>query len=280
MSFDALRILQEAGGKADSDLNLVTLSIALAAPAHPGIVTDRYFNHFSKAATQVGERYCALLNAGARDDAAVRLAALKHILADAENYHADNAAAGDLGDIENTDMIRVMDRRKGHVAALAILYIQAGRDNSWELDGLDFPGHFLCRIQHGGERIIFDPANGCARMEAPQLRALVKEKAGEGAELSASYYTPCPNRDILLTLHNILKSRYIRGEDYGAALGCVERMRLFAPDDHRLWLDAGVLYAKTGDRARAAGELEKYIAAVPDARDRLDAEAFLRSIVD
>ena len=275
--FDADGILREAGVKPDSDINPFTIAIALAAPAHEGISIDRYFSHAAKIARDCGERYISLLNAGAKDDAGVRLAALKHILCDREGYEGD---ATTYDDLQNADLMRVIDRRRGLPIALAILYIHAGRENGWDIEGLNFPGHFLCRISHGGERIIFDPFAACAVMEAADLRALLKKIHGKKAELSADYYRPSSNRDILLRLQNNIKSRLIAGEDYEAALAQVERMRLFAPNDHRLLFDAGVLYAKNGLKESAVSVLEKYIAAVPNARDRHDAELFLRSIMD
>jgi regulator of sirC expression with transglutaminase-like and TPR domain len=273
--FDADGILKEAGEKPDSEINLFTIAIALAAPEHEGISIDRYFSHAAKIARDCGERYIALLNAGAKDDAGVRLAALKHIIADREGYEGDTK---NYDDLQNADLMRVIDRRRGMPIALAILYIHAGRENGWDVQGLNFPGHFLCRIDFGGERIIFDPFANCKMMEAADLRALIKKIHGKRAELSTEYYRACSNRDILLRLQNNIKSRLIAGEEYEAALAQVERMRLFAPDDYRLLLDAGVLYAKNGERDQAVDVLEKYIMAAPDARDRRDAERLLHSI--
>ncbi len=277
MSFDFRSILKESGGKSDSDISLLSVALALAAASHEGIHADRYFNHVSKMAADAGARYIALLNAGAKDDAGVRLAALKYVLSEQEQYGGDSERYDDM---QNADLMRVIDRRKGMPIALSLLYIHVARENGWEVDGLNFPGHFLCRMQFGAERIIFDPFSACKVMEAPDLRALLKKHQGERAELSADYYRPCGNREILLRLQNNVKLRLIEAEDYAAALEHVELMRLFAPEDYRLLFDVGVLYARTGRREDARGVLEKYVAQAPDARDRRDALALLASIMD
>ncbi len=275
MSFDFRGVLIENGGKEDSEVGLLTVALAMAAAAHEGIVADKYFNHVSKIAGETGARYISLLNAGAKDDAGVRLAALKHILSDQENYEGD---AETYDDLQNADLMRVVDRRKGMPISLCLLYIHVGRENGWDVEGLNFPGHFLARIQFGAERIIFDPFSKCKVMEAPDLRSLLKKVRGPEAELSADYYKPCTNREMLLRLQNNIKLRLIEAEDYKAALESVELMRLFAPCDYRLLLDAGVLYAKTGVIEKARDVLEKYIAVVPNAQDRRDAEGLLRSL--
>lgn len=275
MSFDSRVILTESGTKDDGDINLFSVAMAFAAPSHDGISIDKYFQHMSRVSQDAGARYIELLNAGAKDDARTKLAALKHILGDREGYTGDIETYDDL---QNADIIRVIERRKGLPIALCILYIHAGRLNGWSMDGLNFPGHFLARIEHGGERVIFDPFNACEIMEAPQLRDLIKRIRGNNAELSADYYRPCTNRDTLIRLQNNVKLRLIEAEEYAEALKSVEMMRLVDPQEYRLLLDGGVLYAKTGRNGEAVSLLDRYIALAPDARDRRDAEAIIRQI--
>lgn len=275
MSFDSRDILTESGKKEDGDINLFNVAMAFAAPTHEGISIDKYFNHAGKMARDVASHYIDLLNAGAKDDVRTQLAALKHVLADSEGYEGDMQ---EYDDLQNADMIRVIDRRKGMPISLGILYIHVGRANGWFLDGVNFPGHFLCRIEKGGERLIFDAFSGCTLMEAPDLRKLIKDIRGPNAELSADYYKPCSNRDTLMRLQNNIKLRLIDAEDYEGALKSVEMMRLVAPDEYRLLLDAGVLYAKTGQRLLAVEVLEKYIMQAPNPQDRRDAENIIRHI--
>jgi regulator of sirC expression with transglutaminase-like and TPR domain len=277
MSFDSRLILTESGGKEDAEINLFTLALAFAASSHEGISVDKYFSHAAKIAKDVGTRHKALLDAGADDDVAARLAALKHILHDREGYVGDSETYDDL---QNADLMRVIDRRKGLPISLCILYINAGRMNGWQIDGLNFPGHFLARIEYKGTRLIFDPFTGCEVMEAPELRQLLKKVRGANAELSADYYKPCSNRDTLIRLENNVKLRLIDAEDYEGALEVIDMMRLFDPNEYRLLLDAGVLYAKTGQRKAASDVLEKYIVITPNPQDKRDAEAILRQIKD
>jgi regulator of sirC expression with transglutaminase-like and TPR domain len=273
--FDPAAYLIETGERDDSSIDLMLTALAFSAMTHPGLSIDRYKFHTQKLSGDVRKRFQDLLEGGAEDDVHTRLAALKHIIADQEGYQGDEETYDDL---QNADLTRVIDRRKGLPIALAILYIQTGRNNGYVVDGLNFPGHFLCRIEHGGVRVIFDPFMRCQVMEASDLRQLVKRIKGANAELSVDYYAPASNRDILIRLQNNIKLRLIEAEDYKGALHIVEMMRLIDPAEYRLLFDAGVLFAKTGQRRAAIEVLEEYLMHATNRFDRQDAENILRQL--
>ncbi len=277
MIFDPAAFLIETGEREDSAIDLGLTALAMAAMTHPGISIDRYQFHLDKLCKDVKARHDELLAEGADDDAGAQLAALKHILSDRENYEGD---IDNYDDLQNADLMRVIDRRKGMPIAIAILYIDVGRKIGFDIDGLNFPGHFLCRIGHGNHRLIFDPFSRCEVLDAPGLRQLIKRIKGMNAELSASYYEPATNREILIRLQNNIKLRLIEAGEYKDALNAVEMMRLIDPNEYRLLFDAGVLYAKTGRRAEAIEVLEKYLTIATDYYDRKDAEDILRQLKD
>lgn len=275
MIFDPAAYLIETGERDDRAIDLIMTSLAFSAMTHPGLSIERYKFHGQKLSGDVRQRFNDLLEGGAEDDVHTRLAALKHVIADQEGYRGDEETYDDL---QNADLVRVIERRMGLPIALAILYIQTGRNNDFILDGLNFPGHFLCRIEYAGVRVIFDPFMRCQVMEAPDLRQLVKRIKGHNAELSADYYTPASNREILIRLLNNIKLRLIEAEDYKSALHAVEMMRLIDPKEFRLLFDAGILFAKTGQKKAAIEVLEEYLTYATDWRDREDAESVLRQL--
>jgi len=267
--------LNEIGTLADESIPLAEAALALSNSHRNGRSMQRYSHHLDLLGTQVADRYMTLLNAGARDVATTCLAALKHVLSDVHAYHGNKH---DYDNLDNADLACVIDNSKGLPIALAILYIHAGRAQGWSIDALNMPGHVLCRIEHNAERVIFDPFESCKMMEAQDIRALLKRLLGESAELSASYFEPTSRRDILIRLQNNIKLRQIEGEDYAEALVTVEDMMKIAPDEYRLDLDAGVLYAKTEQPLAATRHLERYIDVAPEHRDRQEAALLLRHI--
>lgn len=276
-SFNPETYLDALGALDDSEIDLGLVALALCAPMHPGISTDRYVHHLKVLGEEVGARHNSLIEEGAEDSPETQLAALKHVLADQFHYTGDRDTYDDL---QNASLIRVIDRARGLPVSLCILYIAAARAQGWDIAGLDIPGHFICRLEKDGQRIMFDPFENCQHLEAQDLRLIVKKALGEHAELSADYYEPASNRDILMRLQNNIKYRQIEIEDYTAALATVKNMQKVDPDEYRLLLDAGVLLARTGEIQPAIDSLVHYIEKAPNSRDRMEAELLLQHLHD
>ena len=270
-------VLQDLGKNSDHEIPLAETALLLSATYSAGIDLGRYRTHLEKIVEEVGSRFKALRDAGADDSAETRLAALKHIISDQYQYSGDTE---NYDDLQNADLVRVIDRRKGLPIALAIITLHAAHAQGWVMEGLNFPGHFLLRLEVGSQRLITDPFNNFQIMQAPDLRALLKKIAGPEAELAASYYESATSRDVLIRLQNNIKHRQIEHEDYIGALETVEQMRLIAPLENRLLFDSGVLYARTGHIIKAIDVLEDYLKHAVGQKDRYDAQLFLSTLRD
>lgn len=269
--------IEALGTLPDEQIDPGPAALMIAALDQPGISLERFFHHLNVLVSETAERFDVLIQNGAVDDAGTRLAALKHVICESHGYAGDTDSYNDL---QNASLIRVIERGRGIPITLSILYIHVGRALGWSISGLNIPGHFVCRIEKGAERLIFDPFNSCALLGAPGLRALVKKALGPDAELSTDYYDPCSNREILIRLENNIKYRQIEVEDYQGALKTVELMRKIDPKEYRLLLDAGVLYARLELPKRAIELLGEYIKAAPNNRDRAEAELLLLQLSD
>lgn len=272
---EAFQYVRYAGTLPDADINLGAAALALALLFLPGVRPERYSHHLRKLGELTDEEHALRLKAGEQDSGELRLSCLRRVLHEQQGYAGDNQ---NYDDIQNANLIRVIERRRGLPVALGLLYIVAGRHCGWQVEGLNFPGHFLVRIEMDGERLIADPFRAGAEMDAAALRGLLKSIAGEKAELSHQFYLPVSNRDILIRLQNNLKKRLIEQEDYAQAVIVVEAMEALAPAEYRALFDKGVLYAKLGQKGQAIKAIEDYIARAPDARDRQQAQGILQQI--
>lgn len=278
MTFDNQgETLSRMGEFADDDIPLSKTALLLAELAHKGRGLESYTNHIKKMTEEVGERFAELLAAGAADNCETRIAATKHILCDKYGYEGDQQTYNDL---RNADLIEVIDRRKGLPIALAILALEVGRAQGWDLKGLNFPGHFLIRYELGGQRVMCDPFDQFNILQAADLRLLIKRALGENAELSSSFYQEASNREILLRLQNNIKYRQIETEHYQDALDTVTTMRSFAPHEYRLLLDDGVLKARLDKTEEAIQSIRDYLNVVIDPHDKYDAQMLLRTLED
>ena len=273
--FDAQDYISSCALKPEDEVKIVKLSLAMVYADHEGISIDRYINHMKKMSGEVGRRFKALRDAGGDDDVRTRLAALKHVINDIHDYQQDSKNHEIL---EGADIIRVIDRGRGCSTALCVLYMDVARSYGWQIDGLNLPSQFLCRMEHNGERLIFDPSAGCKIMEAHNLRALVKQTLGDEAELSTEYLDGLDARQSVIHLCNHIKHRRIEMGEYEQALSMVKRMRLLMPEEYRLLLDAGVLFARTNNVTQARTCLNDYIEKAPNDHDKQDAKLLLSEL--
>jgi regulator of sirC expression with transglutaminase-like and TPR domain len=253
-------ILRALAAVSDESFDLAGGALALAALGNPDATLEPYRMHLAELAADVGRAVRDATSVAGRIEA---LATAIHL---ARGYAGDSETYDDL---RNANLMQVIDRRKGLPVALGILYLHAARAQRWEAHGLSFPGHFLIRLDHGAEQAIVDPFNGGRRLAAAELRELMKQNAGSGAELLPEHYVPVADREVLLRLQNNVKSRHLKAGRLEEALASVEGMLLFAPNAVQLWRESGILNARIGRLAAAVAALEQYADRAPagDAKD-------------
>ena len=251
----------------DDAIDVGEAALALSALGPRAIDPAPYRRHLSEIATAVGNTKAASL-----DD---RVEALNHVILGTFGYRGDALTYDDL---DNADLARVIDRRKGLPVALGILYLHAAKARGWGAAGLGFPGHFLIRIERGGEAAVVDPFNDGRVLDAAGLRELLKATLGLDAELEPAHWRPVTNRDVLIRLQNNIKARCVERGDVARALGAVEAMLLFAPDAPDLWRDAGALNVELGNLGAAVRALEACVARSADGSARGEAERLLSRI--
>jgi regulator of sirC expression with transglutaminase-like and TPR domain len=272
---EAFQYIRFAGAQPDAGIDLAEASLALALIFLPVLIDVRYRQHFRKLSDHLREEYQARLRQKEADTLALRVQLLRKVIHEAHGYSGDDKT---FDDIQNMNMIRVIERRKGLPIALGLVYIIVARAQGWPIEGLNFPGHFLLRLEKDGERVILDPFREGAEMNAAELRQLLKSVAGPSAELSHDYYQPVSSRDLLIRLENNLKKRLIESEDYGQAILVVEAMEALAPDEYRVLFDKGVLYARLRQDQQAVAAFERYIEKTPDAREKQQAQALIAQL--
>ena len=272
---EVLCYLSTFEGKTGEEVSLIDAAFAFACLFQPGISLDRYYSHIEKLCETAKLEWNSYIESGNEDNLESRADVLRHIMHEEFDYHGGKK---NYDNLENTSLIRVIERREGLPIALGILYLCIARYLGWAADGLSFPGHFLIRFEMEGQRLILDPFNEGKALDAAGLRKLLKSVVGEKAELSHQFYEPVSNREIILRLENNLKHRLIEGEDFKRAAMVIEAMHVFAPDEYRLLFEAGVLYSRIGEPRKSIEMLEEYLSIVTDPHDRRDAENLLFQI--
>ena len=239
---EAERFLTKVGEADDDAFPLLDAAIACAVHENPG----RDPEQVRGLAADAGVRLKGRLNRESPEEAL------------AETLAGDLRFAGDLlhyDSPENTDIISVAERRRGLPVALGVFYLDAARRCGLDVCGVDFPGHFLLRIETREGPLALDPFSEGRVVLPSELtrRALHAGLVPGVADRLEALMAPVSDRAVLIRLQNNIFARAVAARDFARAERSALRRALVDPKDHRPWID--VAAAREGQGA-LAGALE------------------------
>lgn len=261
--------LQAIGARADAEIDIGEAALLLAALDRPEVPLDRYRAHLAEMGAAVTSAVASL------EDAEAVATAIRASVHESYGYSGDERTYDDL---QNANLIRVIDRRKGLPVALGILYMDIGRRAGLAVDGLAFPGHFLLRLEVAGRRLVLDPFNGGRTLSAAEMRALLAGMMGKDAALLPEHHQIVSPRTVLLRLQNNIKIRALKVGNTAHAAETLRSMAALNPQDTALWFELGELEAKTGSLNAGIAAFEKALATATDARLRARLTAALQGL--
>ena len=235
---EAEEVLESAGAAVDGDFPLFEAALACAIHDDP----ERDEN----ASRQLAEEGVAHLTR--------RLQTESPEEALAEAMAGDLSLAGDLLDydnLDNADIIACCERRKGLPVALGVFYLHAARRTGLDVQGVDFPGHFLLRIETTEGPLALDPFSE-GRVVLPSELTRRAFRAGLTPDVAGRLdrlMEPVPDRAVLIRLQNNIFAHAVQAHDFVRAERSALRRALLDPSDHRPWLD--VAAAREGQGALA-----------------------------
>ncbi|HEX6860885.1 MAG TPA: transglutaminase family protein [Caulobacteraceae bacterium] len=234
----AEQVLREAGQATDDAFPLLEAAIACAIHENP----DRDEGYARDLGQEAVQRLRARLERESPEEAV------------AEAIAGDLRLTGDLltyDHPDNADLIAVAERRKGLPVALGIFYIHAARQVGLALQGVDFPGHFLLRVETEEGPLAIDPFSEGRVVLPSELtrRALRTGLTPDVASRLDRLMAPVSDREVLVRLQNNVFARAAANRNYAQAERSALRRALLDPKDHRPWLD--VAAAREGQGALA-----------------------------
>lgn len=232
---EAERVLTKAGEALDAEFPLLEAAIACAVHDIPFRDPEPVRALAEAAATRLAER----LQNESPDEAL------------AETLSGDLRLSGDLltyDDPANTDVVDVAERRRGISATLGLFYLHAARKCGLKADGVDFPNHFLLRVDTEEGPVALDPFSQGRLVLPSELtrRALRAGLTPDVADRLEVLMAPVSDRQVLIRLQNQLFARALASGDFEAAERSALRRALLDPEDHRPWLDVASAREKQG----------------------------------
>ena len=249
------QLLSHIGGLPDGAIDLAAAALALAAWAEPGLDLNPYRRHIRALADEAR-------NYMHGEEAAARLCAeaARQVLNRRYGYAGlfEHGDPGEQGDGAN--LARVIDKRRGSAAALCVLYAHVLGRLGVTIQILDFPARALVRIEDSrGRRLVLDPVDGGRPVNARGLRDLYRNHRGGDGVLDPFHLEALSHRDVLVTLQDQVKVHHLRMAAPEAALAALEAALLIAPQNARLWREAGLLHARLDHVGDAISALERFL---------------------
>jgi regulator of sirC expression with transglutaminase-like and TPR domain len=239
-------------------IDLARAALAIAREEYPDIDEARYLRVLDEFAAQVMRG----LPAGALAER--RVGRLNSVLFHELGFAGNQA---DYYDPKNSFLNEVIERRTGIPITLSVMYIEVGRRCGLRVDGIAFPGHFLCKVSLDEGELIVDPFYRGQLLGLAEIKRRLATALGEGARLDARILRPARPREILARMLQNLRAIYLDKKDLPRALSCVERLLLLSPEDGRVLRDRARLYEMLGGAEAAAGDLERVLRLDPKASD-------------
>jgi len=259
---DLERALENLVGDGGEHFDIAETALLFAALDRPRVGLARYRE-------QLAEMTAAADGLAASPDAGAAATMLVETVAKSFGFRGDDLTYDDL---QNANLIRVIDRRKGLPVALGILYLHVGRAHGWNMAGTNFPSHFLVSVEGKRSRALIDPFAGRVLEGANDVRTFLKAVAGKDAELTPDQVAPMSDRGVLLRLQNNIKARLAAQEKFADAAKVATRMVRLAPLNWQLAREAALLHARAGSYRAAQALLNGFAARNPETSDRLAAE--------
>lgn len=243
---DPEAILADAGRADDAEFPLLEAAIACAVHEDPHRDAQQ-----ARSLAEAGvERLSQRLSRESPEEAL------------AEALAGDLRLGGDLLDYEHPDnacVVAVAERRKGLPVALGIYYLHVARRCGLRVQGVDFPGHFLLRIETDEGPLAMDPFSEGRVVLPSELtrRALHAGLTPNVADRLDRLMAPVSDRAVLIRLQNNVYARATAARDYAQAERAALRRGLLDPTDHRPWLDVAAAREGQGALAGAMEALKK-----------------------
>ena len=166
-------------------------------------------------------------------------------------------------DPRNSCLNEVLDRRTGIPITLSVVYMEVGRRAGLQVDGVNFPGHFLVRFPEpagrGPRGLIVDPFHAGALLSEHDCRMLLQTHVGSEVAFSKSLLAPATRPQIVVRILLNLKRIYVHMRSFPQARDITELLLAVTPSALSELRDRGLLAYHLNDITGALRDLQTYL---------------------
>ena len=238
--------------------DLASAALAIARVEYPSLNPGPYVATLDR----MGEEAAARLHHMGDDS----LRAFNEYLYDEQGFTGNRDR---YDDPRNSFINEVLDRRTGIPISLAVVYLEVARRAGLQVDGVNFPGHFLLRARDAtssdarSDVVIIDPFHGGARLSEYDCRQLLRQHVGDEAAFDTTLLAPATRHDIVVRMLVNLKRLYVRMRSFPQARFISSLMLGIDPSAISELRDRGLLAYHLQDFPAALRDLEEYLRLAP-----------------
>lgn len=165
-------------------------------------------------------------------------------------------------DPRNSCLNEVLERRTGIPITLSVVYMEVAARAGLQIDGVNFPGHFLVRcpeISSRSKGLIIDPFHGGALLSEHDCRLLLQRHVGTEAAFSRSLLASATRQQVLVRMLLNLKRIYVHMRSFPQARDVTELLLAITPSALSELRDRGLLAYHLNDVTSALRDLQTYL---------------------
>ena len=237
---------------ASPDRDLARPALIIAKLECPSLDPEPYIARLDAMGAAARERLLAsgCLQDVRRSDTVVDV--LNEYLFDEEGFTGNRER---YDDPSNSFLNEVIERRTGIPITLAVVYMEVARRAGLQIDGVNFPGHFLMRFTP----LILDPFHRGARLSEHDCRRLLERHVGEEAAFDPALLQPATKPQVLTRMLLNLKRIYVRLHSFPQARNVTELLLAVDPPALAELRDRGLLAYHMNDFSAALRDLQQYL---------------------
>lgn len=233
-------------------------ALLIASVEYPSLDAGRYLARLDA----IGDEALAAVNtdAGVEGPLHARVDAINRCLYGALGFRGNGER---YGDVRNSCLNQVIDRRTGIPITLAIIYMDVARRAGLRVEGINFPGHFLVRVWDGAEPepgagLVVDAFNDGAILTEQDCRALLA-RHDEKVPFRLELLGRASRRQVFVRMLVNLKRLYVQNRSFPQAHAVTDALLALSPASLAELRDRGLLSYHLHDYAAALRDLEKYL---------------------
>lgn len=186
-------------------------------------------------------------------------------------------------DPDNSYLNAVLRTRRGIPISLAVLWLELAQGMGLKARGVNFPGHFMIKINLPNGQVVIDPFTGqsLSREDLSERLEPYKRRNGLVDDFDVPvglYLQAATPREILARLLRNLKEIHRSQSDWLRLVAVLDRLVVLLPEAWVEYRDRGLAWAEIGDLRLAVNDLQTFVEHTDDALERHSIEQRLQTL--